>query len=376
MLIKTIGITVILEPTYVTGVHGGKYGEPADHDRANKTYQLTYATLKDISSFYIRGLAEMAQFNGSTTTTVVVPIPDRYVDEIVSYVVFQTATAALFVGSTTPLLTFDFARFLDDDEYIKEAVDNLFRHWSQVRAVVYDLDDLTQHEIFLRSPYDFIPANLKINRKFMNEWGNSNRGVIKLVDSDVYYINFESSVTADSNSYIYTDRLINYHETKYEKEGKLTILWIADAYPIAEVAEYHNGKANGLYDVYRVDNVDTGNDAIRRIITCLDGNRDGVEVSFYVTGRVEEVRNRDLLIDNSRQLSEYFRDDAGNTLDSSPVRPLTTTTDSSSFNLRDSLRALRVRSDINMSALEEAVADAQLHNWFLYQQTLTDDPIL
>lgn len=337
-------VTVILYLTTISGSDNGHFDE--EYNAAYKTvtnndYVLQYPDDDNITSLYIRGIAEVAPADNLGNKEVEVAIPRRYANEL-NYYVHYLNSGIVTDNTADPLFSLDFARYMEDADYTEKRIDNLFRHWSLVKDTVYNqIDDVTFAEIMLRAPYDFLPDSYRRNKEFRNLWFNSNYDrKVYVSDNSYYHVNFPTlsryltGFVSGNKPVDYTERpsFTNFYVENGKKQGIERIFDRNQDFYLEYILNYVDDKKEGLEAIYNQNGFISG------VRSKYNNVNKGPILVFTDAGVIDTTFVVDR-VNKSRFLSEIFAglDDGCNRLVTSSTRPQAV---GSCFDLGESLQAL------------------------------------
>jgi len=168
--------------------------------------------------------------------------------------------------------------YYEDKDFLIYLVSQAYKFWSIVAPYLPDDD-----EVWLRSPYEFVPGSLRNQEKFFNDWLelNANKQVV-LNDNEIYYTNL---TYYDANKKQRKEVDI-YHTVNGKKVGySFKVGWYANPSIQGGQAQYrHNykdGNQDGLWEAWYAD----GQAQYRW--NYKDGKQDGLREAWYADGQRE-----------------------------------------------------------------------------------------
>ena len=165
-----------------------------------------------ISSKFVENMIGELRYNNNNT--IVIDIPKEYTSVFHLYIDYLFGR--LNVDSANELfLCFKLEIFIDDAVFFLSLMQQAYNIWVDFSNLLPVLDD---REVYLRSPYMFVPTWLMDNKSFFDEWIilNVNKSIILNYHSEVYHT--EVKYYDNSNQ---MEDLYVHHMIKGEKHGRL-----------------------------------------------------------------------------------------------------------------------------------------------------------
>lgn len=251
----------------------------------NETIQSQY--IKDLMSHY---------------QNVKISVPDHYTTIINFYLQFLKAKYLYFHDAIPLAASFRLASYFLDEKYFHWLLNQSYKLWTEVYPHIKDLPSDIQKEIFLHTPYHFVPWDI-MSDSFFKLWLDINQGkVITLNGDEEYhtvveyrngYKTFTSFMIIDEeevgNKYIKTWHLDNGQLKEDlgllndEKHG-LCREWYHDGQLQSEIM-YNNGDEDGVSRTW----YNNGN--LEYEANYVDGNLHGVEREWYTNGQLKFETN-------------------------------------------------------------------------------------
>jgi len=166
--------------------------------------------------------------------------------------------------------------YYEDKDFLIYLIPQAYKFWSIVAPYLPDDD-----EVWLRTPYEFVPTNLRNQEKFFNDWLelNANKQVV-LNDNEIYYTNL---TYYDANKK-QRKELDIYHTVSGEKVGYyFKVGWYANPSIQGGQVEYRqnykDGKWDGLQEAWYADGQDQHRGNYK------NGQKDGLWKGWYADGQ-------------------------------------------------------------------------------------------
>ena len=207
--------------------------------------------------------------------------------------------------------------YYEDKEFLIYLVSQAYKFWSTIFPYLPDDD-----EVWLRTPYEFVPVDLRNQEKFFNDWLelNANKQVV-LNDNEIYYTNltyydegrkqkrevdiyhtvndeevgYSFKVGWYANPSIQGGQLEYRHNYKDGKRDGMQEYWYASGQAKYRT-NYKNGKQDGLQEGW----YENGQPKYR--INYKDGKPDGLQEGWYADGRPKYVKEYRMDVLISEQL--------------------------------------------------------------------------
>jgi len=137
----------------------------------------------------------------------------------------------------------NFAHYMEDTDYMRYLLPQLFNQWSLVKdEVANDLNNDLRYEIMLTCPYELLFEPYKQNQVFMKSWfeGNKNRKVT-FDGIKVYHIN----EPAEDDTFI-----CNYRKDNGVCNGPTIVFYNTATPHVYQKSNFVNGQFCGPYKLY------------------------------------------------------------------------------------------------------------------------------
>ena len=171
--------------------------------------------------------------------------------------------------------------YYEDKDFLIYLVSQAYKFWSIVAPYLPDDD-----EVWLRTPYEFVPVNLRNQKKFFNDWLelNANKKVV-LNDNEIYYTN----LTYHDANKKQRKELDIYHTVSGEKVGYyFKVSWYENPSIQGGQVEYRrnykDGKKDGLQEAW-YDNPSIQGGQVKYRENYKDGKQDGLQERWYENGQ-------------------------------------------------------------------------------------------
>ena len=198
--------------------------------------------------------------------------------------------------------------YYEDKEFLIYLVSEAYKFWSIVTPYLPDDD-----EVWLRSPYEFVPVNLRTQQAFFDDWLaiNANKEVV-LDDNRVYH----TDLTYYDEGRKQKREVDIYHTVNEEKVGySFKVGWYENG-QLRYRRNYKDGNQDGLQErwyanrqpEYRYNYKDSKQDGLQERwyanrqlwyrLNYKDGKPDGLQKAWYENGQpmyIKEYRMGDLI---------------------------------------------------------------------------------
>jgi len=195
--------------------------------------------------------------------------------------------------------------YYEDKEFLIYLVSEAYKFWSIITPYLPDDD-----EVWLRTPYEFVPGSLRNQEKFFNDWLELNTNKQVVLDHDNVY---HTDLTYYDESRKQKREVDIYHTVNDEGVGYFfKVGWYANPSIQGGQLEYRRnykgGKPDGLQEgwyengqlEYRINYKDGKQDGLQERwyengqpkyrINYKDGRKDGLQEGWYENGQREYVK--------------------------------------------------------------------------------------
>jgi len=100
--------------------------------------------------------------------------PDQFLDIAVMYISFLNGKLQVIIDKHHFKRLFELYYFIHDDNLFTYLIHELLDLWSEISSVVWTLDFNLQWDILLYCPYQLLPQEFIHNKKFLDQWENTN----------------------------------------------------------------------------------------------------------------------------------------------------------------------------------------------------------
>lgn len=198
------------------------------HEEKLVTYHVTSQYVKNLMQDY--RLSEME-----------VVVPTKYHDVFLNYFNYLSSQCEKINNLKTLLLCFDMETYFDDQQYFQYLIQCAYWIWFEFHPHISSL--VNERDIYLYSPYEFLPDNYKDNKQFFKEWRKMNENKMIEINGVIYRADITHPDHDQDKDVIglYVCQIINGEEVGYAKE------WIYyNDDQIKKEIEYFNGKRHGV----------------------------------------------------------------------------------------------------------------------------------
>jgi len=195
--------------------------------------------------------------------------------------------------------------YYEDKDFLIYLVSQAYKFWSIIAPYLPDDD-----EVWLRTPYEFVPGSLRNQEKFFNDWLELNTNKQVVLDHDNVY---HTDLTYYDESRKQKREVDIYHTVNDEGVGYFfKVGWYANPSIQGGQLEYRRnykgGKPDGLQEgwyengqlEYRINYKDGKQDGLQERwyengqpkyrINYKDGRKDGLQEGWYENGQREYVK--------------------------------------------------------------------------------------
>lgn len=237
--------------------------------------------------------------NGNNENNEIV-IPNEYNDIADSYFDFLNRKMLPFSSVDSLILALELSLVVNDLDYFEYLLDEVYKMWDEFYPVIPTLPNDLQREIYLYTPYHFLPKDLINNPTFFNQWLRITESKITLNGDQKYTTQVkwygdrksvkridvtytESPLKKSSLTIFYYEngRLKFTREYINDKEEGVWTEWYPDG-QVQEEGEYLNGKKVGLWRKWYP------NDQLQEEGEYLNGKKVGLWRKWYSNNQLQE----------------------------------------------------------------------------------------
>jgi len=171
--------------------------------------------------------------------------------------------------------------YYEDKEFLIYLVSQAYKFWSTIFPYLPDDD-----EVWLRTPYEFVPVDLRNQEKFFNDWLELNANKQVVLDHDNVYHTVLTYYDTDKKQRKEVDiyHTVNGHNVGYS----FKVGWYANPSIQGGQAMYRHNYKDGKQDGLQEGWYENGQPKYRH--NYKDGKWDGLQEGWYADGQPEYVQ--------------------------------------------------------------------------------------